>query len=133
MQLRTLSQKHSLVEAGGGLWRSYCPSLLITQEQLEATCQHFVNVSKDRDSTTFLGSLYQCLVTGEKGFLGFRGRDLIQFVPVGSSPVTNCCWEGSSSVLFAFSSQVLVYSSETPPGHSLFQSNQKQLSEPLHL
>lgn len=134
-QLRTPPQKHRLAEAGGDLWRSSSPSLLITQEQLEATCHHLKNVSKDRGSTTFLGSLCLCLVTltGKKSFLDFRGRDLIQSVPIGSFPATECSWEGSSSILFAFSSQVLVYISETPPGHSVFQANQKRLSEPLHL
>lgn len=132
-KFRMPSQKHRLVEVGGDLWKSSGPSLLITGEQLEATCHHFFNVSKDRVSTTSLGNPCQCLVTltVKNCFLGFRGRALLQFAHVGSFHVSEL-WEGSGSVSFAPSFQVFVYSSETPSGHSLFQANQEQLPEPLH-
>lgn len=64
------SQGHSTISARSGLWRTPGPTLCTKQGQsqsysklLRALSSWVLNISKDGESTTILGNLFQCLTT----------------------------------------------------------------------
>jgi len=74
------SQNHRMLQVGRDLWRSSGPSpgsSRATYSQLsKIPFRQFFNISTEGDSTSSVGSLYQCSVTlrVRKHFLTFRGN-----------------------------------------------------------
>jgi len=63
-----------MVGVGRDLWGSSSPTPLLKQGHLQQAAQDLVQADREGDSTTSLGSLFQCSVTlrGKKFFLMFR-------------------------------------------------------------
>jgi len=84
-----LLQYHRAVGVGGGLWRSSSSTALLKQVPYSIwnrkASRWVLNISRERDSTASLGSLFQCPVTltVKKFFLCLYGTSCV--------PVFACC------------------------------------------
>jgi len=96
-------QSHRMVgvrrDSGDHLVQPPCRSR-VTYSRLHRTVSRWVlSISREGDSTTSLGSLFQCSVTlrGKKFFLMFTRNFL--FVPVAPCPATGHHWKESGPIL----------------------------------
>jgi len=126
----SISQNDKIVDVGRDLWRSSCQTPLPKQghsQLLRTMSTRLLNISKDKDSTTPLGNLCQCLVilTVKKCFLMFT-RNLLGF--------SLCPWPlvlslNTTEKSLALSSQVFINITKISPHPSLLWSIQSQLSQ----
>ncbi|KAK4829101.1 hypothetical protein QYF61_002052 [Mycteria americana] len=92
---------------------------------LSTSSKRPLNTSRDGDSTTSLGSLFQCLIT-----LSSK-PPLAQLEAISSCPITCYLGEETNPHLSTTSFQVVVESDEVSPQPPFLQAKQSQLPQPL--
>ncbi|KAK4829728.1 hypothetical protein QYF61_006189 [Mycteria americana] len=92
---------------------------------LSTSSKRPLNTSRDGDSTTSLGSLFQCLIT-----LSSK-PPLAQLEAISSCPITCYLGEETDPHLSTTSFQVVVESDEVSPQPPFLQAKQSQLPQPL--
>ena len=86
-----------------------------------STC--FSNTSRDGDSTTSLGSLFQCLTTlSLKNFFLISNLNLTQLEAIASCPITSYLGEAANTCLTTTSFQVVIESNKVSPQPPLLQN-----------
>jgi len=93
------------------------------------TSKQFLNTFRDGDSTTFLGSLFQCLTTlsVKKFFPDIQPKSsLMQLEAISSRPVTCHQWEGTTPTLAVSTFQILEESNKVSPQPPFRQTKQPQ-------
>ena len=104
---------------------------------LNATSKHSLNTSRVSDSTTSLGSPFQCLTTLSETFreVAFPTAQseppVAQLEAIPSSPVTSYMREEADPQLTATSLQVVIESNMVSPEPPLLQTEQSQLPKPF--
>ncbi|KAK4826388.1 hypothetical protein QYF61_008059, partial [Mycteria americana] len=101
---------------------------------LSTSSKHLLNTSRDGDSTTSLGSLFQCLITlsVKKNFLiSSLNVPLVQLEAISFCPITCYLGEETDPHLSTTSFQVVVESNKVSPQPPLLQAKQPQFPQPL--
>jgi len=98
-----------------------------------ATSTRVLNTSKDGDSTTSPGSLFQYLTTlSGKNFPNIQPKPpLLQLEATASCPITCYLGEETNTCLTTTSFQVVVESNKVSPQPPLLQTKQPQVPQPL--
>ncbi|KAK4831073.1 hypothetical protein QYF61_015271 [Mycteria americana] len=101
---------------------------------LSTSSKRLLNTSRDGDSTTSLGSLFQCLITlfSEVKFPNIQSKPpLAQLEAISSRPIT--CYLGAETDphLATTSFQAVVESHKVSPEPPFLQAKQSQLPQPL--
>ncbi|KAM9656645.1 uncharacterized protein ACIBXB_008917 isoform 1-T1 [Morphnus guianensis] len=99
-----------------------------------ALSMRFLNTSRDGESTTSLGSLFQCLTTlsVKKFFLKIQSKPLfLQLEAISSCPISRHLTEETSNHLTTTSFQVVVESDKVSPQPPFLQTKQPQFPQPL--
>ena len=95
---------------------------------------HLLKTSRDGDSTTSLGSLFQCLTTlfGEESFPNVQSKaPLAQLEAISSHSVTCYLGEETDPHLATTSFQVVAESDQVSPQPPFLQAKQPQFPQPL--
>ncbi|KAK4811306.1 hypothetical protein QYF61_023358 [Mycteria americana] len=99
-----------------------------------ATSTRLLNTSRDGDSTTSLGSLFQCLTTlsVKKFFPNIHSKPLLtQLEAISSHPIASYLGEETDPHLTTTSFQVVVESNKVSPQPPFLQAKQSQFPQPL--
>ena len=101
---------------------------------LSATSTHLLNTSRDGDSTTSLGSLFQCLTTlsGEEIFPNTQSKPpLVQLEAISSRPIACYLGRETDPHLATTSFQVVVESNKVSPEPPFLQVKPPQFPQLL--
>jgi len=99
-----------------------------------ATSTRFVSTSRDGDSTTSLGSLFQCLTTlSVKKFFLISHLDFPpeQLEAIACRPIASYLGEETNTCLSTTSFQLVVKSNKVSPQPPLLQAKLPQFPQPL--